>query len=164
RRCRPRSSSNCPRPATPPPATTTTRSPMPWWRSSAAESGVEPPAVLRDVHTLRSRGAVGAARSALDRRVRSLYARCPAPVRHAWRLTDRTVRAASADRVPGLAAEAALFTLISLPALLLAVFGSLGYIAEALGPDGTEGLRRLVLDVPQSFLTEETFGFYAVMV
>lgn len=125
---------------------------------------MEPPAVLRDVHTLRSRGAVGAARSALDRRVRSLYARCPAPVRHAWRLTDRTVRAASADRVPGLAAEAALFTLISLPALLLAVFGSLGYIAEALGPDGTEGLRRLVLDVPQSFLTEETFGFYAVMV
>ncbi|MGV0836056.1 YihY/virulence factor BrkB family protein [Mycolicibacterium thermoresistibile] len=100
------------------------------------------------------------ARATVVRRIRSLYARTPTPLRHAWRLTDRTIRESMADRVPGLAAEAALFTLISLPALMLAVFGSLGFIAEALGPEGTAGLRRLVLDVPQSFLTDQTFRAY----
>jgi len=58
--------------------------------------------------------------------------RSPRPVQQAWRLIDRTRREVVDDRVPGLAAEVALFTLISLPALLLVVLGSLGFVAHAL--------------------------------
>ncbi|CAJ1584426.1 YihY/virulence factor BrkB family protein [[Mycobacterium] wendilense] len=91
----------------------------------------------------------------------AVFNRAPRPVRQAWRLVLRTVRGAVHDRVAGLAAEAALFSLISLPALLLAILGSLGFIAEALGPAGTEGLRQLVLEVPEAFLSEQTFTAYA---
>ncbi|MGB0435592.1 MAG: YihY/virulence factor BrkB family protein, partial [Mycobacterium sp.] len=56
--------------------------------------------------------------------------------------------------------EAALFTLISLPALLLAVIGSLGFVAAALGPQGNQELRELVLGVPESFLSDQTFASY----
>lgn len=100
-------------------------------------------------------------RSAVQRRAAAALARAPRPVQQTWRLLERTGRETLDDRVPGLAAEAALFSLISLPALLIAVLGSLGFIAEALGPDGTDELRRLVLDVPESFLSERTYASYS---
>lgn len=101
-----------------------------------------------------------AVRSALQWRAMSLLTRAPRPVQQGCRLIERTGREAIEDRVPGLAAEAALFSLISLPALLLAVLGSLGFIAEALGPDGTAELRRLALDIPDSFLSKQTYDSY----
>jgi membrane protein len=104
------------------------------------------------------------ARSALQRRAASLFHRAPRPVQQALRLIERTGRGSLDDRVPGLAAEVALFTLISLPALLLAVVGSLGFIADALGPDGTAELHRLVLGVPDSFLSERTYDSYRQIV
>jgi uncharacterized BrkB/YihY/UPF0761 family membrane protein len=88
-----------------------------------------------------------AARSALQRRGSEKFARLPRPLQQAFRLIERTARGTLDHRVPGLAAEAALFTLISLPALLLAVIGSLGFVAAALGPQGTSELRELVLGV-----------------
>ncbi|MCV7106204.1 YihY/virulence factor BrkB family protein [Mycolicibacterium chitae] len=97
---------------------------------------------------------------ALLRRSIAVFNRAPRPVRQTWRLVLRTLRGAAQDRVPGLAAEAALFSLISLPALLLAILGSLGFIAETLGPAGTEALRQLVLEVPEAFLSERTFAAY----
>lgn len=84
----------------------------------------------------------------------------PHPVQQTCRLADGTVRGALDDRVPGLAAEAALFTLISLPALLLAIIGSLGFVAEALGPAGTRELRELVLEIPRPFLSAATYASY----
>lgn len=84
----------------------------------------------------------------------------PRPVRQASRLTLRTCHSSAGHRIPGLAAEAALFSLISLPALLLAILASLGVIADALGPEGADGLRRLVLGVPEPFLSARTFDAY----
>lgn len=101
-----------------------------------------------------------AVRLSLHRRGSAEFARLPQPVQQAGRLIERTGRGTIDDRVPGLAAEAALFTLISLPALLLAVIGSLGFVAAALGPQGTEQLRELVLGVPESFLSGPTFVSY----
>lgn len=101
-----------------------------------------------------------AVRTELHRRRAAVFARLPSPAQQACRLIERTGRATFAARVPGLAAEAALFTLISLPALLLAVIGSLGFVAAALGPEGTGQLRELVLGVPQSFFSDPTYASY----
>lgn len=75
-------------------------------------------------------------------------------------LAERTVRESVADRVPGLAAEATLFILISLPALLLVVLGSLGFVAGSLGPEGSDQLERLVFEVPRTFMSSSTFASY----
>lgn len=72
----------------------------------------------------------------MDSLVERVAARLPRPLRAAWRLAARTVVDSVEDRVPGLAAEVAFFALLSLPALLLMLLGSLGFIAEALGPEG----------------------------
>ncbi len=95
------------------------------------------------------------------RRSTEVLERSPRPVQQAWRLIDRTRREVVDDRVPGLAAEVALFTLISLPALLLVVLGSLGYIAQSLGPDGSVELQRIVFDLPRSVLSSRTYDAYA---
>ncbi len=114
------------------------------------------------LHELWSRlsGPASAARSDLHRRGSAEFARLPQPVQQAGRLIERTGRGTLDDRVPGLAAEAALFTLISLPALLLALVGSLGFVAAALGPQGSEELHDLVLGIPASFLSDPTYASY----
>ncbi|GAA1478019.1 YihY/virulence factor BrkB family protein [Nocardioides aestuarii] len=96
--------------------------------------------------------------------MRSLVERLPGPVRAGVELAERATRDAVADRVPGLAAEATLFVLISLPALLLVVLGSLGFVAARLGPAGQEELDRLVYDVPRTFLSSTTYESYADIV
>ncbi len=93
-------------------------------------------------------------------RANALLDRLPGPVRAGVDLTERTVRDSVADRVPGLAAEATLFILISLPALLLVVLGSLGFVAGSLGPAGSDELDRLVFDVPRTFMSSSTYASY----
>lgn len=117
-------------------------------------------------HTLRSRlsTSASAARDAVGSHVRVRFAALPRPVRQAGRLIYRTSRSTIRDRVPGLAAEAALFTLISLPALLLAIIGSLGFVAASLSPEGTERFRTVVLEIPRSFLSDPTYGSYEQIV
>ncbi|WP_306370732.1 YihY/virulence factor BrkB family protein [Nocardiopsis sp. CC223A] len=90
-----------------------------------------------------------------------------------WRITDawlrrrpvlrgglllvlRTVRAFSRDRVIGLAAESAFFTLISLPALLLGLLGALVPLAAVLGESTVEEIRELILDSTAQILTPDT--------
>lgn len=104
---------------------------------------------------------VSQAKQGARRRAAGVLERSPGPVQQAWRLIDRTRREVVDDRVPGLAAEVALFTLISLPALMLVVLGSLGFIAHALGPDGSAELQRIVYDLPRSFLSSRTYDAYA---
>ncbi len=104
---------------------------------------------------------VSKARATAQRRATEVLERLPRPAQQAWRLTDRTRREIVDDRVPGLAAEAALFTLISLPALLLVVLGSLGFVAHALGPAGSAELQRIVFDLPRSVLSPRTYDAYA---
>lgn len=101
------------------------------------------------------------ARADARRRAARTLERAPGPVQQSWRLIRRTGQETVEDRVPGLAAEVALFTLISLPALLLVVLGSLGYVAEELGPEGSAELQRIVFDLPRSFLTDRTYASYA---
>lgn len=91
---------------------------------------------------------------------RGVYDRLPRPLQRAWVLAERTGRDTFEDRVPGLAAEIALFTMISLPALILVVLGSLGFVADALGPSGTKGLNRIVFELPQEFLSAQTYHSY----
>ena len=107
-----------------------------------------------------ARSTLQHARSSALRRGVAQFARLPRPARQGVRLIVRTIRETLDDRVPGLAAEAALFTLISLPALLLAIIGALGFVAAELGPKGTEELRQLVLGIPKSFLSDPTFATY----
>lgn len=89
-----------------------------------------------------------------------VYDRLPHPAQRAWVLTGRTWRDTFEDRVPGLAAEIALFTMISLPALILVILGSLGYVADALGSSGTQELNRIVFDLPREFLATQTYESY----
>ena len=94
------------------------------------------------------------------RRVERVGRRMPQPVRPAVQLVVGTIRKSAADRVGGLAAEAALFTLISLPALFLVALGLIGYASELLGPRGEAQLDRLVLGLPRATLADSTFARY----
>ena len=107
------------------------------------------------------RGRAERLRTDLERRGTAALEASPAPVRTAYRLADRTVRDTLEDRVPGLAAEVALFTLISLPSLILVVLGSLGYLADALGDEGRAELDRIVYDLPATFFSDSTYDAYA---
>lgn len=99
-------------------------------------------------------------RAQFTSRVESVVVRLPPALRGAYRLTTRTVRESIDDRTPGLAAETALFTLLSLPALLLVILGSLGFIADTLGPKGQDELHRLVFELPQTLLPSRTYETY----
>lgn len=61
--------------------------------------------------------------------------RAPVRVRPGVELAVRTVVDAGEDRIPGLAAEVAFFVLLTLPSLLLAIFGTLGALDPYLEVD-----------------------------
>lgn len=71
-------------------------------------------------------------------------------------LVLRTIRSFANDRVIGLAAESAFFTLISLPALMLGVLGALGPMASVLGEELVEEIRLWILDLTARVLTPNT--------
>ncbi len=77
-------------------------------------------------------------------------------VRSGTLLVARTIRAFSRNRVIGLAAESAFFTLISLPALLLGLLGALGPLAAVLGEELVEEIRLWILDLTARVLTPDT--------
>ncbi|MBX7450882.1 YihY/virulence factor BrkB family protein [Mycolicibacterium sp. 3033] len=120
---------------------------------------MEPEREIRQLRARLARRARTVRDIALSRGA-ARFDRLPGPLQQTSRLMWRTGRSAVHDRLPGLAAEAALFTLISLPALLLAVIGSLGFVASALGPQGANELSELVLGIPQSFLSDLTYAAY----
>ncbi len=66
-------------------------------------------------------------------------------LRVAWVLTTRTVAEAWHDRVLGLAAEAGFWQLLSLPSMLLAILGVIGYFSGSLGPDTLDSLEDAIL-------------------
>lgn len=73
-----------------------------------------------------------------------------------WTLTRRTVRDAGQDRVFGLAAEIAYYTLCALPPTALALLGVAGYVAQLLGPDTTRQLVAQLLDAAGRVLAPGT--------
>lgn len=72
------------------------------------------------------------------------------------RLTVRTIRVCLRYRVTGLASEAGFFALLSLPPLVLGLFGGVGYIGQWMGQDTVIALRESVEEYAARFLTDQT--------
>ena len=57
-------------------------------------------------------------------------------------------------RVTGLAAEAAFFTVLSVPPLIFALAGAIGYVTQSFSPDQVDHVRTAILDLASRFLTD----------
>ncbi|MFO0616727.1 MAG: YihY/virulence factor BrkB family protein [Polyangiaceae bacterium] len=58
-------------------------------------------------------------------------------------------------RTTGLAAEVSFFALVSIPPTLLAFFGALGFVGDAMGSNFTDGVRDEVVRAAHNFLTRD---------
>jgi membrane protein len=72
-----------------------------------------------------------------------------------WLLLKDTVRSCMEYRVTGLAAEAAFFTLLSLPPLLLGLVGALGYLDTVIGTDTIDNIRQNILKASGEVLSDQ---------
>lgn len=75
--------------------------------------------------------------------------------RMAWLLLKDTVNSCMEYRVTGLAAEAAFFTLLSLPPLLLALIGLLGYFDAWTSTDTVATIRQNILNASGTVLSDK---------
>ena len=71
-----------------------------------------------------------------------------------WRITVSTVASSMRYRVTGLAAEAAFFTVLSVPPLIFALAGAIGYVTQSISPDQVDHIRNAILDLASRFLTD----------
>ncbi|HEX3296818.1 MAG TPA: YihY/virulence factor BrkB family protein [Nocardioides sp.] len=71
-----------------------------------------------------------------------------------WRLVVSTVGASMRHRVTGLAAEAAFFTVLSVPPLIFALAGAIGYVTQSFSPDQVDHVRSAIIDLASRFLTD----------
>jgi membrane protein len=71
-----------------------------------------------------------------------------------WRVIVATVASSMRYRVTGLAAEAAFFTVLSVPPLIFALAGAIGYVTESFSPDQVDHVRHAILDLSSRFLTD----------
>ena len=88
------------------------------------------------------------------RRLRRVLARVPGLLALA-RLVVTTIRICMRYRVTGLASEAGFFALLSLPPLVLGLFGGLGYVADAIGEDNVELVKGSINTYAARFLTPD---------
>nr|WSS65018.1 YihY/virulence factor BrkB family protein [Streptomyces sp. NBC_01177] len=72
----------------------------------------------------------------------------------AWQLLKKTVNSCVEYRILGLAAEAAFFTLLSLPPLLLGLIGLLGYVDDWTDTTTVASIERNILSAVQTVLSE----------
>ncbi|WP_228521583.1 YihY/virulence factor BrkB family protein [Nocardioides islandensis] len=72
----------------------------------------------------------------------------------AWRIVVATVGSCMRHRVTGLAAEAAFFAILSVPPLVFAMAGSIGYVSDQFTAAQIDDVRRAVLDLASRALTE----------
>ncbi|MER5897390.1 YihY/virulence factor BrkB family protein [Streptomyces sp. NPDC001876] len=72
----------------------------------------------------------------------------------AWQLLKDTVNSCMEYRILGLAAEAAFFTLLSLPPLLLGLIGLLGYVDDWTATTTVASIERNILGAVQTVLSE----------
>ncbi len=86
-------------------------------------------------------------------KARALY-RNVSKRRMAWLLLKDTVDSCMEYRVTGLAAEAAFFTLLSLPPLLLGLIGLLGYFDAWSNTDTVATIRQNILDASATVLSD----------
>ncbi|HET8594805.1 MAG TPA: YihY/virulence factor BrkB family protein [Intrasporangium sp.] len=93
----------------------------------------------------------------VKRRVRRALVHVPGAM-SAARLILETTRACLRYRVTGLASEAAFFMLLSLPPLVLGLFGGVGYVGSLLGPDTVDRVVEAVSTYAAQFLSQETLS------
>lgn len=86
---------------------------------------------------------------------RALAELLPARSRVPASILKRTLTKAWKDRILGLSAEAAFWQLLSLPPLLLALLGSLGYLPSLVGPDALGQVETRAVDLFSGLLTPE---------
>ena len=70
------------------------------------------------------------------------------------RLTVATIRICLRYRVTGLASEAGFFALLSLPPLVLGLFGGVGYVGSWIGQDNVASVRTAIEEYAARFLTQ----------
>ncbi|GLW47755.1 membrane protein [Streptomyces sp. NBRC 14336] len=87
-------------------------------------------------------------------RARALY-RDVSKRRTAWLLLKDTVNSCIEYRILGLAAEAAFFTLLSVPPLLLSMIGLLGYVDDWTGTDTITSLEENLLEASRTVLSDK---------
>jgi membrane protein len=71
-----------------------------------------------------------------------------------WRLIVSTVGSCMRYRVTGLAAEAAFFAVLSVPPLIFAMAGAIGYVSDRFSPAQVADVRDAVIDLSERALTE----------
>lgn len=79
----------------------------------------------------------------------------PTPLRPGVELTIRTVDDSLHDRVPGLAAEIAFFSLLSLPPLLLTILAGIGEVGDLFGQTWRVAVQDTILDSAGVLLSTE---------
>src|SRR6478735_1295462 len=72
----------------------------------------------------------------------------------AWRLLAHTVGSCMRYRVTGLAAEAAFFAVLSVPPLIFAMAGAIGFVTDQFSPAQVDDVRQAVIDLSQRALTD----------
>lgn len=87
-------------------------------------------------------------------RARALY-RNVSKRRTAWLLLKDTVNSCIEYRILGLAAEAAFFTLLSVPPLLLSMIGLLGYVDDWTGANTIASLQNNLLEASRTVLSDK---------
>jgi membrane protein len=71
-----------------------------------------------------------------------------------WRLVVTTVGSCMRHRVTGLAAEAAFFAVVSVPPLIFAMAGAIGYVTKSFTAAQVEDVRQAVIDLSSRALTD----------
>jgi membrane protein len=71
-----------------------------------------------------------------------------------WRLIVTTVGSCMRYRVTGLAAEGAFFAVLSVPPLIFAMAGAIGYVSDRFPPADVADVRAAVIDLSERALTE----------
>jgi membrane protein len=71
-----------------------------------------------------------------------------------WRIVVSTVASSMRHRVTGLAAEAAFFTVLSVPPLIFALAGAIGYVTQSFSPDQVDHVTNAIIDLASRFLTD----------
>ncbi len=74
---------------------------------------------------------------------------------HLWRIIVTTVGSCLRHRVTGLAAEAAFFAVLSVPPLVFALAGSIGFVSDRFTATQLEDIRNAVLEISRQALTEK---------
>lgn len=72
-----------------------------------------------------------------------------------WRVVVATVASCMRYRVTGLAAEAAFFAVLSMPPLIFALAGAIGYVSEGFPEARVADVRAAVIDLSSQALTED---------